>query len=235
MRAADYPAPAIWRLPHALTQAEPPVTPDGDEARRWAVEELSKPVYHAAEPSWLDSLWRQFLDWLRSLNGGDPGVDGGLALPIIGAAAVLLIVMAVVLARPRLNARRRPPKGVVDVDPAISADAYRRSAAAAAARSDWPTAVVEQFRAMVRSAEDRGIVDPHPGRTADEVAARLAGSFGQYASELRQAAAGFDAIRYGKAGATESDHAALVSLDQALRSARPDHNGSSADHLALPL
>lgn len=216
------------------TPAEPPVEPDRQEASRWAAEELSKPVYQDAQPDWLTDLWLQFMDWLRSLNSGDPAIDGGMAVPAIGVTIVILIAVAIILARPRLNARRRPAGDVV-ADPSISPAEYRRLAAAAAARSDWRTAVVEQFRAIVRSAEERTVIDPLPGRTADEVAGQLAGAFGSCADQLRRAADRFDAVRYGNEEATARDHSDMVALDQLLESAKPDFGQPAPDRLALPL
>lgn len=215
--------------------SEPPVAPDGGEARRWAVEELSKPVYRAAEPSWLDSLWQQFAEWLRSLNSGGPGMDSGIAIPMIGVAAAVLIAAAIILVRPRLNARHKPAGDVFDADPSLTQADYRGRAAAAAARSDWRTAVVEQFRAIVRSAEERAVLDPQPGRTADELSAQMGRAFGRHAAELGRAAGVFDAIRYGGAGATGRDHADMARLDEALGSLQPDYSSASADRLARPL
>ncbi len=231
-------ASAVGTVLHSAagrTPAEPPVEPDRQEASRWAAEELSKPVYRDAQPDWLTDLWRQFTDWLRSLNSGDPAIDSGVAVPAIGVTIVILIAVAILLARPRLNARRRPAGDVVDADPSISPAEYRRLAAAAAARSDWRTAVVEQFRAIVRSAEERTVIDPLPGRTADEVAGQLAGAFGGCAAQLRRAADQFDAVRYGSEDATARDHADMVGLDQLLESAKPDFGRPAADRLALPL
>jgi len=225
---------AVLQSAGGRTQARPPVDPDRQEARKWAVDELSKPVYRDAQPDWLADLWRQFLDWLRSLNTGETAIDSGVAVPAIGVTVAVLIALAIILARPRLNARRRPVGDVVDADPSISPAEYRRRAEAAAARSDWRTAVVEQFRAIVRSAEDRTVIDPLPGRTADEVAGQLAGAFGAHATELRRAAGLFDAIRYGSAEASARDHSGMIALDQLLESAKPDFGRKTADRLALP-
>ncbi|ABK04093.1 integral membrane protein [Arthrobacter sp. FB24] len=228
-------AGAVWHSTLSRTQAEPPVEPDRQEARRWAVEELAKPVYGDAEPDWLTDLWRQFTEWLRSLGSGDPAVHSGVAVPAIGVTIIVLIAVAILLARPRLNARRRrPDRNDVDADPSISPAEYRRRAAAAAARGEWRTAVVEQFRAIVRAAEERTVIDPRPGRTADEVAGQLAGAFGSHAAALRRAAGVFDGVRYGSAGATAGDHAGMVALDQLLETARPDYGRTTADHLELP-
>jgi hypothetical protein len=210
------------------------VDPDRQEARKWAVDELAKPVYREAQPDWLTDLWRQFTEWLRSLSTGDAGIDSGVAVPAIGVTIAILVAVAIILARPRLNARRRTAAEIVDADPAITPAEYRRRAEAAAARSDWRTAVVEQFRAVVRSAEDRTVNDPQPGRTADEVAGQLAAAFGAQAGGLLQAAGLFDAIRYGSAAASARDYGAIVALDQLLESAKPDFAGKAADRLALP-
>ncbi|WP_235347392.1 DUF4129 domain-containing protein [Arthrobacter sp. SPG23] len=162
-------------------------------------------------------------------------MDSGLAVPAIGVTILVLIAVAILLARPRLNARRRRADGDdVDADPSVSPAEYRRLAGAAAARSEWRTAVVEQFRAIVRAAEDRAIIDPLPGRTADEVAGQLAGAFSGHAPELRRAARVFDGIRYGSADATARDHAGVVALDQLLETAKPDYGRPAADNLALP-
>ena len=209
--------------------------PDRQEAGRWAAEELAKPVYQDAQPDWLTELWRQFMEWLRSLNSGEPAMDSGVAVPAIGVTIVILIAVAILLARPRLNARRRRAGDVVDADPSISPAEYRRLAAAAAARAEWRTAVVEQFRAIVRAAEERTVIDPLPGRTADEVAGQLAGAFGTFAAQLRRAADQFDAARYGSDEATARDHSDMVALDQLLESAKPDFRQPAADRLALPL
>ncbi|MDV8146522.1 DUF4129 domain-containing protein [Arthrobacter sp. B10-11] len=231
--AASLPGTVLDEVGRAQTEA--PVDPDRQEARQWAVEELAKPVYQNAQPDWLTDLWRQFTEWLRSLGSGDPAMDSGVALPVIGVTIVVLIAAAILLARPRLNARRRRAAvDDVDVDPSITPGEYRRLAAAAAARAEWRTAVVEQFRAIVRSAEDRTVIDPLPGRTADEVAGQLAGAFGSHAAELRRAAGVFDAVRYGSAGASAADHAQMQALDRLLEAAKPDFGRPAADRLALP-
>lgn len=231
--AASLPGTVLDEVGRAQTEA--PVDPDRQEARQWAVEELAKPVYQNAQPDWLTDLWRQFTEWLRSLGNGDPAMDSGVAVPVIGVTVVVLIAAAILLARPRLNARRRRAAvDDVDVDPSITPAEYRRLAAAAAARAEWRTAVVEQFRAIVRSAEDRTVIDPLPGRTADEVAGQLVGAFGSHAAELRRAAGVFDAVRYGSAGASAADHAEMQALDRLLEAAKPDFGRPVADRPALP-
>jgi hypothetical protein len=230
--AAHLPAALSSRVPR---QAEPPVVPDSDEARRWAVEELSKPKYQEATPTWLENAWRDFVDWLNSLGSND-GTDTGSALPLITIAAVIVIAVAIVLVRPRLNARRKDStKAILDVDPSVSPEGYRKRAAAAAAAADWGTAVIEQFRAVVRSAEERTIIDPLPGRTADEVAMSLGAAFSPFAWQLERAAIVFDAVHYGQAHVDQQDFADIVALDESISRLQPDFKGSLSHTLARPL
>jgi hypothetical protein len=227
-----------WEQPPARPQlqTEPPLVPGRDEAREWAMEELSKQEYAAAQPSLLDKLWKDFLEWLRSLTLDGIDVNAGNALPLITVAAVVITAVAIVLARPRLNARRRGDgRNALDVDPSVSPDTYRKRAAAAAAAADWRTAVVERFRAMVRSAEDRAIIDPQPGRTADEVAMTLGSAFSSHAGQLQRTAAVFDAVRYGKASVGKQDYEDTAALDDSLAGLQPDFSGPALQTLSRPL
>lgn len=225
--------PASTSLALVLASFDAPVDPDRGEAQRWAAEELSKPQYASARPSWIAEIWNQFLDWLRSLNG--ESISGAnIGVPLIGALAVVLIVVAVIVVRPRLNARKKASGKVFDGEPALDADAFRARASAAASREDWQTAVVEQFRAVVRAAEDRAVIEVQPGRTADEAAAQLGRAFGEAGSRLEDAAGIFDRVKYGKVPATASDHAAILALDTKLSAMKPDFAGKSANGLAVP-
>ena len=213
---------------------EPPVQPDREEARRWATEELSKREYRDAAPGWLETIWQQFLDWLQSVTDGQSPADGPPVAPFIGLGIAILIGVAIILARPRLNARRRAPKEVFDAETAATAADYRERARTAANSGDWAAAVVEQFRALVSSAEDRAILDPKPGRTADEAAAQLTRAFPAASDKLDAAARMFDAVRYGSGSAVAADHAAMVELDAALERLTPSYAEASPGGLAVP-
>jgi hypothetical protein len=213
---------------------EPPVQPDREEARRWAAEELSKREYRDAAPGWLETLWRQFLDWLQSVTDGQSLAGGPPVAPLIGLGIALLVAVAIILARPRLNARRRASKEIFDAEAATTAADYRARASAAAARGDWAAAVVEQFRAVVSSAEDRAVLDPQPGRTADEAAGQLTRAFPAAGDKLGAAARMFDAVRYGHGSAQASDHAAMVELDSTLERLTPSYAETAPRGLAVP-
>jgi hypothetical protein len=206
--------------------AEPPVLPDAAEAQRWAAEELAKPEYRDAAPSWLDTLWRNFLDWLQSLDGS-PGDAAPVPSPVIVLVIAAVIAAAIILARPRLNARARQARDVFESEPALAAADYRMRAEAAASAGKWGDAVVDRFRAVVRSAEDRAILDPQPGRTADEAARALSAPFTSESGRLSRAAAVFDGIRYGNRSAGSADYQEMVGLDAALDAMKPAPAGST--------
>lgn len=226
---------AFLRIPSAIAVLEPPVSPDRNEARRWAEEELSKPKYPDAQPSWLEQVWQDFLDWLASL-GSDSGSPGnGIAVPVIIALAIALIVVAVIVVRPRLNARRRKPvPGVFGDEPVVDAAVYRQRAAAAADDGDWRAAVVEQFRAVVRSSEERDIIEARPGRTADEAAAQLGGVFPIARLRLTDAARSFDAVLYGGMPAHRADFEAVCAVDSELLGMAPEFGAPAATGFAVP-
>lgn len=215
-------------------RAETPVLPDSEEARRWAVEELSKREYRSAGPGWIDGLWKQLMDWLRSLDGSDAGMDWSVAAPLIGVVIAVLIGIATVLVRPRLNPGLNTPPDMFDAGTTVSSAGYRERAAAAAARGDWRAAVVDQFRALVRSAEDRDVIESQPGRTADEVAGQLARSFSTIADRLNEAARTFDAIRYGRADADAGDYAAMVDLERSLVALKPAAGDAGTGSFVVP-
>jgi hypothetical protein len=210
--------------------AEAPVLPDAGEARRWAVEELAKAEYRNAEPSWLDLLWRSFLDWLLTLDGPS-GEAGPVPGPLIGIVIAVIIAAAVILARPRLNPKTRHRTEVFEPDSELTAADYRKRAETSAAAGKWGDAVVERFRALVRSAEDRTVLDPQPGRTADEVVLALSVPFPAEAARLNQAAGIFDAVRYGNWAAGSDDYRVMAGLDQELEVQRPAQSFGRQDDI----
>ncbi|BCW55212.1 uncharacterized protein DUF4129 [Arthrobacter sp. AG367] len=207
--------------------AEPPVRPGAGEARRWAEEELAKREYRDAAPSWLGTLWRNFLDWLQSLDGSQ-GDAAPVPSPVIALVIAAIIAAAVILARPRLHARSRQARDVFEREPTLGATDYRARAEAAAAAGKWGDAVVDRFRAVVRSAEDRAILDPQPGRTADEAARALSVPFNSQSGRLARAAATFDGVRYGNRAADSGDYRQMVELDTALDAMKPATAGTAA-------
>jgi hypothetical protein len=198
-----------------------PVDMGRDEARRAAEQELAKPEYASAQPSPLVRavtwLLERFGDLLDGAARHAPGGHVGLVV------LVLLLALGVLAVRLRIGRIERTvagDHGLFDAKP-VPADHHRRSADAHAARGEWAEAVRERLRAVVRNLEERDLLDPRPGRTADEAAADGGRALPACAEQLRAAARTFDDVWYGGVPATEVMDAELRAVDEAVRRARP--------------
>jgi hypothetical protein len=74
---------------------------------------------------------------------------------------------------------------------------------------------------VVRSLEERALLDARPGRTADEAAADAGRVLPAHADRLRAAAQEFDAVTYGGRRAGEQTYRDLSGLDHDLERTRP--------------
>lgn len=218
---------AAAHLPGAPTPP-PPVTVPRDPAREAAERELSKPMYHENDPGLLTRALRKFLEWVDDLFGAASGATPGGALGLV--AIVLLAVLAVAALWWRLGSPRRTQGGpgtLFDEGPRSAAD-HRAAAEAHAAAGRWTEATQERMRALVRSLEERTLLDPRPGRTADEAAAEAAVSLPGHAADLRAAARTFDDLTYGGRTGDPDTYARLRTLDLALDRAKPLLTGPTA-------
>src|SRR5206468_5047687 len=112
----------------------------------------------------------------------------------------------------RVGLIRRTPaaeRPVLEGRARTSADLLRE-AEGAAIGGRWGDAVVARMRALAMTVEERGLVDPRPGRTADELAAEIAGALPAASETCRRAATAFDAVVYGKRDATRETYDVVV-------------------------
>jgi hypothetical protein len=198
-----------------------PVELGRDDARRAAREELSKLVYRDAGPGLLERVIRWLLDRLGKLLDGAAGVSpGGYAGLVV---VLLLVVVAVVAFRLGLGPMRRSDTGDAPlfVGGSRTAAEHRASADAHAAAQQWAEAVRDRLRAIITSLEERALLEPRPGRTADEAAADAGRAVPECAAELRAAARLFDEIWYGDHPASSDNDATLRALDDRVRASRP--------------
>ncbi|PFG17663.1 uncharacterized protein DUF4129 [Propionicimonas paludicola] len=199
----------------------PPLTPSADEARRLLADELSKPIYLDAR-NWLMEQLRKLLDWLQ--GSSDPTVStsplsGGQGLWIgFGTAAVLVVVIWALMGP--LRAERRRSRELFDEEELSAAD-LRAKASALAANGEWGQAIVEHFRAMIRSLSERVIIEEFAGMTADEASTLAAVRLPSLAEQLAQAARDFDAVAYGDQPGTAEQYQQLVDLDAEVAAATP--------------
>lgn len=193
--------------------------PGRDEARRAAREELSRQAYDDARPPLLQRLVTWFLEKASELLGRTSANLPAGRWGLLVVALLVLALVALVLARVRPS-RRTAAGEVFEAGRLLSAAEHRAAADAAAAAGDHALAVTERFRAVVRELESRGVVEPRPGWTADEVARAGGGAVPGVAEPLRRAATLFDEVRYGGRPATAPTYATLVALDDEVTRAR---------------
>ncbi|NJQ07719.1 DUF4129 domain-containing protein [Streptomyces lonarensis] len=198
-----------------------PVDTDREAAREAARDELSRQIYEQHRPG----LIRQAFDWVWEQLGKlldfavAPGGWIGV-LVLVAVAVALLVALRLRLGRLRTGAAGAARPDVFG-DTVRSAAEYRAAADAHAAAGAWREAVRDRMRALVRSLEERTLLDPRPGRTADEAATEAGAVLPELADRVRAAARLFDAVTYGDAPAAEDDHRRLLELDETVRRARP--------------
>lgn len=205
----------------ARSDDEPPLTIPRDPAREAARRELSKGMYHENDPSWFQRALDSFWDWVEDLfNSASTVTPGGP----LGLVVVILVVVAVIGALWwRLGTPRRQPTSSAALfdDRPRSAAEHRAAAEAHAAQGHWNQAVQERMRAIVRSLEERALLDVRPGRTADEAAAEAGRSLPAHTDRLRAAARDFDDVTYGGRTATQQAYQRIAELDRDLESTKP--------------
>ncbi len=207
-----------------FAEAGPPLTPDGDEARRWAESELSKPEYAEAQPTLVDRIARAIGDFLRDLFSAELPDGAGQVFAIVAALviAVLLVAAILVWGLPRVRPRSRAATAeLFGETEARTAAQLRRDAASRAAREDWDAAIVLRFRALARGLAERGIVEPPPGATVHAFARAAGRPFPDSAAELESAAAAFDDVRYLRRPGTADLYRRVAAVDDAVTAARP--------------
>jgi hypothetical protein len=203
----------------------------GGDAQRAAERELSKPEYHRDDPDLISRVWQWLMDWLDRLPGG---VIGGSATLVLAGLLLAVLIFAILRAGP-IRKRARAQIGSDDdpLRPGSKGD-HRRLAEQFAAQGQRAEAVREWLRAAVQTIEERGILDPRPGRTGDEIA-REAGARLPHASlQLRAATEAFDLIWFGGREATDQDVSAARAAADAVRTARVDRSEVVTGEYALP-
>lgn len=191
-----------------------------DPAQRLARHELSRAIYHDNSP--LQAVLRalaRFFDWI--FRGANTTAPGGW-WTLVALAALVVIVIATVLVRigPVARARRTAAPLLAGGSKPLSARQYRDLAEAAAASGDYTRAIIERVRAIATGLEERGVLTPDAGRTADEMAARAAVRVPGHASGLGDAARAFDRVCYGDRTGSADEYEQIRSLDEALGRAR---------------
>jgi Domain of unknown function (DUF4129) len=183
-------------------------------AQQLAHRELSKAVYQP-------SVYQQFLAWLsRRLGQVNATVPGGW-WALVALVVVVVLVIAVVIFWIRPARTRRGSAGALLTGKPLSARDHRRSAERSAAVGDFSAAIIERTRAIAVELEERGVLPPRPGRTADELAAEAGQAMPEFGRELAAVALLFDEVMYGGRDGTQPGYLQASELDVGLQRARP--------------
>src|SRR5262245_21184947 len=180
--------PMIWLAP-------PPV--GRDEARELARRELQKQIYQSDKPSFLERMEQKIRDWVNSLlhylPGYHTGGEGGWVALIVLVLVLVLVAVAIFwrIGNIRGNAAER---GALLGEGHTTAADHRAAAERHAAAGEWPDAIRERLRAVARDLEERVIVEPRPGRTADELATEAGVALPDHADELAAGVRIFDDV-----------------------------------------
>ncbi|RSM54425.1 hypothetical protein DMH03_37040 [Amycolatopsis sp. WAC 01376] len=201
--------------------SEVPVDIDRDTARLRAAEELAGQPYQAAKPSWLSQAFSWVLEKLFGvLETVDSAVPGGIFAVVLLVVVLIVVVVVIRLKSGPLAASAKSGRAVFAGQRKASGE-HRKAAEEAASRGDFDDAVRELFRAVVRSLEERALLDEKSGRTADEAAIEAGRLLPDVAVALRAGARLFDDVHYGDIPATEAGYRSLSELDERCRRARP--------------
>jgi hypothetical protein len=193
---------------------------DREAAQRAARHELSKQGYQDAKPPWT----YRALNWLfeqidKGLSRATEVVPGG-ALGLVLIVALLAGLIALIVWRTRPSGLGRGEQPLFAGGMTTTAAEHRARADEAAAGGRWADAVRERLRAVARELESRGVLDPRPGRTADELAREAGSAVPSVAAPLKRGVQVFDDVWYGGRAADASSYAVLVEVDRVVREAR---------------
>jgi Domain of unknown function (DUF4129) len=203
--------------------AVPPLTPDGEEGRRWAEEELADPIYDAAQPTAIDRIARAVGDFFESLFQTELSGEWGPWAALVAAIVIVVVIGAAFLVWgiPRSTGRVRSGAELLGAGEQRSAAELRQDAAALASQGRWDDAVVQRFRALARGLLERGAVDTPPGATVHAFARASARAFPAHANALESAAAAFDDVRYLRRPGSEELYLRIATVDDTVSAARP--------------
>ncbi|MFJ7298243.1 DUF4129 domain-containing protein [Streptomyces sp. NPDC099088] len=199
----------------------PPVTTPRDPAREAARRELSKRMYHENDPGLIQRALNAFWDWVDKLFGAASTATPGGALGLVVIVLAVLAVLGALWWRLGTPHRSSVPSAALFDDRPRSAAEHRAAAEAHAAQGHWNQAVQERMRAVVRSLEERALLDPRPGRTADEAAAEASRTLPDHTDRLRSAARDFDDVTYGGRTGDRRAYQHLTELDRDLERTKP--------------
>lgn len=208
----------------------PSIDIDRDGAHLAAQTELGKPIYAKA------SATQQFVEWINEqlyrLLQKTASIPGGwfttmVLLILLGIA----VVVGIRIARRTMRTRRGGDHQLFEAAQ-LTAAQHRATAESYAAEGNWTAAIRHRLRAVARQLEETGVLNPAPGRTANELARDAGAALPHLAGELSEAATAFNDVTYGERPGTQAAYQMIADLDDHLRSRAPAAASATAQHVA---
>jgi Domain of unknown function (DUF4129) len=186
-----------------------------DAAHEAAQRELDKPIYPKGSVAqrvheWIHELLYRLLEKGSSLPGG------WFTVSVLLTLLVVAIVVAIRIAQRTIRTRRGGDYQVFDAGQ-LTAAQHRAIAEQFAVEENWTAAIRHRLRAVARSLEESGTLNPAPGRTANELAEDAAERIPALAAEFSQSATAFNDVTYGERPGTRAGYQMIVDLDDHLR------------------
>lgn len=183
------------------------------------------------------SFWARIgHDIAQLFNGSANAIPGGwFGLVVFGVIIAVLVIAILTWARP--SSRQRTLARSVLGGKERTAQDFRRSAIRFAEAGDYSQAIVDGVRAIAAELEERGVLPPRPGRTANELAAEAGGELVDLAPDLRAVTRLFDDIRYGDRPGTQAGYELACLVDRRVQAApvtTTDGNRAVAGDLLVP-
>ena len=196
-----------------------------EQARELARRELDKAIYHRDDPSIAERVLGKINEWIDSLTrtvsgAGEHGSGGGWVALAVIIALLACVAVAVIWRLGAVRGEAARERTLLDEEQ-TTANVHRAAAEAHAAAGEWAAAIRERLRAVARDLEERVILDPRPGRTADELAAEAGAALPDLADELTAAVRVFDDVWYGDRPGSREGYARLSRLDERVQAAKP--------------
>lgn len=207
-----------------------PWTPDDEDARRLLTERIDS--YDVDDSL---SIWERLIRWLNEALtlDVDPSGAGSIVIQVLLAIAVVVLIFLLIrYFRPSVSPGTSPEESQL-VDPAIAADEYFDHAQRYLASGEMEQAYIHAYRAIVRRAQQRALVDVTPSTTATTFGWALGAVLPNHREAINEASAGFNQVVYGTTTPSREAVATTMQLAQTVQSAHPQHPNPHADPARL--
>jgi Domain of unknown function (DUF4129) len=193
----------------------PAIDIDRDPAHQAAQRELDKPIYPKG------SLTERINEWIhdllfRLIEKGSSVPGGWFTVSVLLILLAVAIVIAVRGARRTMRSHRGGDYQLFDTGQ-LSAEQHRSAAEQFAADGNWAAAIRHRLRAVARGLEETRILEPAPGRTANELARDAGGRLPHLGADLSRVATIFNDVTYGNRPGTAAAYQTIAELDDHLR------------------